>query len=227
MKAIIFANGDLGQHRSLRTLIDESDFFIAADGGANHCFRLNITPDILIGDLDSIAPDILEHFSKSQVAISRYPVEKDAADLEIALDLARDKGAQSIVLAGVLGGRWDMSLGNILLAASYKYKELYITLLGPDCLMQILHPDAPHQLTSEAGTRVSLLPIHGDAHGVNLQGFLYPLTNQTISSGSSRGISNSIVKEKATVQLSKGTLLCIQSHEKEKKNHALSSNSHM
>lgn len=211
MKVLIFANGDLGQPQFLQAMMDESDFVIAADGGANHCFHLNITPEIVIGDLDSISPGILEHFKKTQVQIRRYPVEKDAADLELALDLALDKGAQSVFLAGVLGGRWDMSLGNILLAASTKYQALSITLLGPDCLMHILHPGTLHRLASKAGSRVSLLPLNGDVHGVTLKGFLYPLANHTINSGSSLGISNRILKDEATVQLREGTLLSVQS----------------
>lgn len=211
MKVLIFANGHLGQPHLLQPLIDQSDLIIAADGGANHCFHLNITPDILLGDLDSISPEALNHCRKAEVAISKYPAEKDATDLEIALDLARDKGAQSIVLAGVLGGRWDMSLGNILLAASRKYKALSITLLGTDCSMRILHPAQQHQLTSTAGSRVSLLPLNGDALGVDLKGFEYPLTGHTIRSGSSLGISNLILKDRATVQFRQGTLLCIQS----------------
>lgn len=211
MKALIFANGDLGHPQYLQTMVDESNLLIAADGGASHCFQLNITPDILIGDLDSIAPEILEHFRKVQVTIRRYPVEKDAADLELAIDLARDKGAHSIILAGVLGGRWDMSLGNILLAAGKKYKALSITLLGPDCLMHILHPNKPHLLTSERGSRVSLLPLNGDVHGVTLKGFQYPLANHTINFGSSLGISNRILKDQATVQIRNGVLLSVQS----------------
>lgn len=213
MKVLIFANGDLGQHHLVQTIRNQADLLIAADGGANHCFQLDIIPDILLGDLDSIGPEVLAHYRKNQVAINRYPVQKDVTDLEIALDLALDKGAQSIALTGVLGGRWDMSLGNILLAASKKYQKLPILLLGPDCLMHILHPDKPHKLMSDAGRRISLLPLNGDVHGVTLTGFQYPLTKHTIDSGSSLGISNCILKAQATVQFSEGTLLCVQSTE--------------
>ncbi|MFW2367159.1 MAG: thiamine diphosphokinase, partial [Desulforhopalus sp.] len=95
MKVFIFANGDLGRPHLLTPFIDQSDLLIAADGGANHCFQLNITPDILLGDLDSIRPAVLNHYRKTEVAISKYPTEKDATDLEIALDLAQEKGAHS------------------------------------------------------------------------------------------------------------------------------------
>lgn len=213
MNALIFANGNLdlsADLADLATLLTQADFLIAADGGANHCTRLGLTPDILLGDLDSIKPAILAKLESEGVAIHRHPTRKDATDLELALDLAVEKGAQTIWLIGALGGRWDMSLANIMLGASDKYKEQEIFLLGQDCSMQILHPGKIHTLSGTSGQNISFLPLKDDVFGVTLIGFEYPLKNHTIPFGSTIGISN-ILKDaqEATVQHSKGVLLCV------------------
>jgi thiamine pyrophosphokinase len=207
MLTLIFANGIVDRSPELAGLLDQADLVIAADGGANNCIKLNITPDILLGDLDSIKPEILTKYTNAGIAIHRHPTRKDATDLELALDLATTKGARTIWLVGALGGRWDMSLANIMLAARDKYREQKIFLLGPNCCMQILHPGKTHTISSMPGQQVSVLPLKGDARGVTLSGFEYPLTDHTIPFGSSLGVSNVIKDKTATVQHTEGVLL--------------------
>ncbi len=205
---IIFANGKLDPAPELDALVKKADLIIAADGGANHCARLDIVPDVLLGDLDSIHPKILESCKTEGTAINRHPKRKDATDLELALDLAAEKGSRSITLVGALGGRWDMSLANIMLAAGDKYKHLKISLLGRDCTMQVLHPGT-HTIGGEPGQKVSILPLKGDAHSVTLSGFEYPLNEYTVPFGSSIGVSNIMNKDQVTVQFTQGILLCV------------------
>ncbi len=209
MITLIFANGTLEHSPELSGLLRQAEFLIAADGGAGHCVKLGITPDILLGDLDSIDSKILQVYQQQGVPILRHPPQKDATDLELALDLATDKGARTIWLAGALGGRWDMSLANIMLAASEKYKNLELYLLGENCSMRILHPGKIHTINGIPDQKVSILPLKSDAHGVTLSGFEYPLTNRTIHFGSSLGVSNIMKFGKGTVQHTEGILLCI------------------
>ncbi len=210
MITLIFANGNLDLSPHLDTLIKRASLLIAADGGAKHCARLDITPDILLGDLDSIDPALLATYKSKGIPIHRHPKRKDATDLELALDLAIQEGAPTIWLVSALGGRWDMSLANIMLAASDKYIYKDILLLGQDCSMQILHPGKVHTMTGLPGQKVSLLPLKSDIQGVTLIGFEYPLTHNTIPFGSTLGVSNIINKSQATVQHTEGVLLCVQ-----------------
>ncbi|NOR24907.1 MAG: thiamine diphosphokinase [Desulforhopalus sp.] len=209
MITVIIANGTLDHSPNLDALLEQADLLIAADGGANHCAELSITPDILLGDLDSINPAILATYESGGVAIHRFPRRKDATDLELALDLAIEKGARAIWLIGTLGGRWDMSLANIMLAASDKYKGQKIFLLGQDCSMRIMHPGKVYTINSTPGQKVSFLPLKSDVHGVTLSGFEYPLTHHTIPFGSSLGVSNILKNNRATVQHTEGVLLCV------------------
>lgn len=209
MITLIFANGSLDYSTGLAALLNQAVLIIAADGGANHCRRFNITPDILLGDLDSIAPANLVKYKEKGIAITQHPTRKDATDLELSLDLAVAKGSQIIWLIGALGGRWDMSLANIMVAASDKYKERKIFLLGQGCSMQILHPGKPHLISGMPGQKISLLPLKNDVDGVTLSGFEYPLTHQRISFGSTLGISNILKTNHAAVQHDQGILLCV------------------
>lgn len=211
MLTLIFANGNLETPSDLPGLLARAELIIAADGGANHCDRLGVVPNMLIGDLDSVDPGILRQFAQRGVTIDRHPPVKDETDLELALDLALAKGATAVWLFGALGGRWDMSLANILLCAEEKYQALSITLPGSDCLMHILHPGKEftvHRLPPP-GRKVSLLPLQGDVLGLTLHGFEYPLRDATLRFGSTQGISNVLTGPSGTVHLQKGVLLCV------------------
>lgn len=209
MNAVIFVNGILDPEHDPADILKDTDLIIAADGGADHCRKLDITPDILIGDLDSIDPALVETYSQKKVVIHRHPKKKDATDLELAIDLAVAKKAEEIRLLGALGGRWDMSIANILLAAADKYQKQHIILLGRDCCLRIFHPGTEHLLRGTPGQKVSFMPLKNDAQGVTLTGFEYPLKDHTITFGSSLGVSNIMTDSTATVQHREGVLLCI------------------
>ena len=207
----IFANGSY--QKGIDSVIlgeQKGTLIIAADGGADRCRLLNITPHILIGDLDSTAPALVEQYIDAGVEIIRHPARKDATDLELALDLSMARGADEIVLFGVLGGRWDMSLSNVMLAASEKYKHMTISLLDVQCRMHIVHGGTTLHLEGYTGQITSLIAISTDVQGITLKGFEYPLNNATLPFGSSRGVSNLLRTDKGLITLKSGTLLCVQ-----------------
>ncbi|MCP3890577.1 MAG: thiamine diphosphokinase [Desulfobulbaceae bacterium] len=208
MRAVIFVNGELEEQHGVHNVTATADLIIAADGGANHCARLGITPDILIGDLDSIDPVTLATYRKNKVVIERHPVRKDATDLELAVDFALKENVSSLHILAALGGRWDMSLANILLLANSKYKSISITLESHDNSMRILHPGT-NVIDGKKGQRVSLLPLQGDAMEVSLIGFEYPLAEQDISFGSTLGVSNVLINTSGTIKHKGGILLAI------------------
>jgi len=208
MKALIFANGIFKKIPKHEPFFGEADLIVAADGGANHCYRLNITPDILLGDLDSVEPEVLIDCKEKGVEIQRYPTRKDATDLELALDLVLTKGTRSVLLLGALGGRWDMSLANITLAARKKYSSMHISFADHDYCIHILHGGKPFTIRGVAGQTVSFLPINGDVCGLNLTGFEYPLQNHTIPFGSTKGISNILITNTGQVSFAIGVLIC-------------------
>jgi thiamine pyrophosphokinase len=192
-----------------REVLKNASLIIAVDGGAHYCRKLDISPHVLIGDFDSISQDLLLEYNAQEIECIDYPRRKNETDLELALDLAMARGSKEVRLWGAVGGRWDMSFSNILLAAHSKFREMRLTLFGEYCSFDIIHNGKTYTLSGEQGKRVSLLPLAGDARKVNLRGFMYPLQNETLQFGTSRGISNILEDNKATIYLEQGILLCI------------------
>lgn len=205
--ALIFGSAPLGAPSGIAESLARADMVIAADGGANHCAYLDMVPDYLIGDLDSIEPQLLKHYEKNRVEIIRHPREKDATDLELALNLAMQEGATDIWLLGVIGKRWDMSLANIMLAASERFSTMPISLYSVDTIIKILHPGKTHLFRDNQGKTVSFLPLNKDVEGIKLDGFAYALEGEDLEWGSTKGVSNIIKDMHASEIHEKGVLL--------------------
>ncbi len=212
MRAVIFANGDLRHTRDVLPPIHADDLLIAADGGALHMQALNLRPDAAVGDFDSFSAENLEALEAAGVKIFRYPAKKDQTDLELAVQHARDHGASEILVLGALGARWDQTLANLLLPASSAYSDLQIRLVDQEQEITLIRAGQTVNVTGRVGETVSLIPLAGDAGGITTTGLEYPLDKETLRFGSTRGISNVLLDESASVKLETGLLLCVLIH---------------
>lgn len=209
MKAVVFANGVLTEAQAARAAAAQADLIIAVDGGANHCSRLGIFPHILLGDLDSVAAGVLKKYRQKDVKIYRYLADKDKTDLELALDLAVEREASQIKVYAALGGRWDMSLANLLLLAAPQYTGIDIIFVGEETIIGTCRGGEEQTFVYPEGTTLSLLPLNGDATGVTATGFKYPLENATLNFTSSRGVSNVVTSQGGRISVQSGVLLWI------------------
>ena len=206
-RALIFVNGELRNPKALEGLIQPDDLLIAADGGARHLLKIGRLPDILIGDLDSLTVEEVQNMEEQGVHIQRYPTDKDWTDLELALRFAVESGSSTIRLVAALGGRLDQTLGNLFLLTQEKYKSLDIALDdGQECV-QIIHSEL--HLSGQPGDRVSLIPIDEKVTEVSTQGLRWPLHNETLYRYSTRGISNELLNNQASITIDDGLLFCI------------------
>ena len=136
-RAVIFLNGTFTSTGASTFIPGANDLIIAVDGGIRHPRLSGITPDILIGDLDSIDPVDLEWCQSQQVEIRKYPKEKNETDFELALDHAVGSVAGVVIVYGALGGRIDHALANIGLLSDPRYtdREIKISIgTGDDVL---------------------------------------------------------------------------------------------
>ena len=206
MRAVIFANGEL--HRA--TELHADDLLIAADGGARHCLALGLKPAIVIGDLDSLDENDLAALKAAGIEIIRYPERKDYTDLELALQYAQEQGVTEILVMGALGARWDQTIANILLPAAFSPLKISLT-DGPQELF-FIRGGEQLQINGQQGDTVSLIPLTNDTYGITTQGLEYALNDENLSFGSTRGISNVLLEEEATISLKAGLLLCTVIH---------------
>lgn len=212
-RAVIFANGTLGDPQAALKNIHPGDLIIAADGGGKHCQALGITPDLLVGDMDSLDADTIDRFASAGTEVIRYPARKDYTDLELALIHAQERGIQEISILAALGQRWDQTLANLLLPAEKNFaSSLHIRLVDGSQEIQLVESGKLITLHGVPGDTVSFIPLGGDACGITTEGLEYPLLSENLVFGSTRGISNVLIESMASVRVSEGLLLCVIIH---------------
>ncbi|HEY71254.1 MAG TPA: thiamine diphosphokinase [Anaerolineae bacterium] len=207
MRAVIFANGPLSDPQSVHTLLQPEDWLIAADGGAQHCLALNIQPDVIIGDFDSLEQHALEQLRQTGSELIPHDRHKDQTDLELALLHAQSQNPQEILILGAIGKRWDQTLANLLLPALSELSHVRIWFVDGHQRATVLHSGDSLEIEAQPGDVVSLVPIRGPAQGVRTHGLEYSLDGETLQFGSTLGISNTMLGHSASVAVESGVLV--------------------
>jgi thiamine pyrophosphokinase len=180
---------------------------VAADSGVHLARRLGLAPDVVVGDLDSVHAEQLAAVVAAGAVVEEHPADKDASDLELALDAAIARGATRVVVLGLHGGRLDHHLAGLLLLASPRWRDVRIEGHGDAGRVVVVHDRA--DLTGRVGDLCTLLPVGGTAVGVTTDGLRWPLRDDDLAPGTTRGLSNVFAAGRATVSLTAGTLLAI------------------
>jgi len=204
---LVFANGELLYPQAARQMAARADRIIAADGGLAHVQALNLKPDLLVGDLDSVTPEQIRWAEEMGAEVRRYPVEKDETDLELALQEAVETGCSRITITGALGGRLDQTLSNIYLLNLPVLAGIDVRI--DDGAQEVILIHGAVDLQGSPGDTVSLLPLSPIVRGISTRGLRYPLIDESLIFYHSRGISNEMISENASVQIQSGILLCI------------------
>lgn len=210
-RAIIFANGDVEDLPAARAILQPGDTLVSADGGLRHLTALDLLPSLLIGDLDSLPPGRLESLTQAGVRTLRHPTHKDETDLELALHQVIAEGFRTVRIVGALGGRLDQTLANIYLLSDPAAQGVDLRL--DDGRQEVFLITREGRISGAPGDVVSLLPLLGEVHGVTTRDLEYPLRGETLYPYKTRGVSNVMQQEKAAVQISSGSLLCIHTRQ--------------
>jgi thiamine pyrophosphokinase len=207
MRIIIFANGDLNDLDQVQHFLRSDDFVIAADGGAKHCQALGLVPDVIIGDFDSLEAPALDALKQSGAQVFQHPRRKDYTDLELAIRHAITLQPEETLILGALGARWDQTLANLLLPAAFPDQSVRLV-DGQQEIILVIGPGT-RQLNGNPGDTVSLIPVQGHAHGIATLGLEYALHGETLFFGETRGISNVLINDTASIGLESGMLICV------------------
>ncbi len=204
MHWVLLANGPLTLSPVIRQVIFSADRLIGVDGGSRHLRPLDVRPHLAVGDMDSIPQDLLQDYRQTGVELHLHPPKKDATDLELALELALARGATRISILGGTGGRLDHTLGNLFLLSRCLPAGVPARIMDQE---QCVHlTDQSLSISGAIGDTLSLLPATPEACGVSLSGLEYPLSDATLTFGTSWGMSNVFVETQATVTLRSGRL---------------------
>jgi thiamine pyrophosphokinase len=212
LRAVIFAHGNLDPRTPVREILNASDLIIAADGGARHCIDLGLTPSVVIGDFDSLEPEDLSGLEDNGSEVIRFPVQKDFTDLELALTLALERGADDILIFGGIGSRLDQSAANLLLLGSPATARASVQLMDGMQTARVLHTGETLTLQGKPGDTLSLIPLTDTAAGVTTNGLEYFLKDEALHFGSTRGVSNTFTETQAEIHLETGLVLVVVIH---------------
>lgn len=209
MKALLIANGEIRDAGFYKEFIHKSNFsfIICADGGANNACKIGVIPDLVIGDLDSISEETSRYYEEIEVRLLKYPVEKDETDTELALNYLLEAGYDDITLIGCTGRRIDHTLANIHLL--YDLLNMPVKAEIVDEYNSIMMIDKPMKINSRKGYTVSLIPVTEIVEGITLEGFFYKLENEDLIMGATRGVSNVILEDAASINFRRGKLLVV------------------
>ncbi len=200
---------------ALGITIAEDALVIAADSGYLTAKRFGVRCDMLLGDLDSLDKTSLDERELERVEKIIVSPIKDDTDTQLAVDTAIERGAQRIYIIGGLGGRLDHTLSSVFLLE-------YIAEKGVECVMtdgrnrvRLMRASGTAQtLTVGRGYKyLSLISLSDVCRGVSISGVYYPLDCVDVTRKYSYAVSNEITAEYATVTLSDGVMLVVESND--------------
>ena len=180
--------------------IREEDLVIAADAGLTLCRNFGITPDVILGDFDSLGQ------IPCTENVIRYPVEKDDTDMAIAVNFGRERGFSRFVLYGGSGGRMDHTMANWQLLSGLASRGMQGFLCGDGFCATVLC-QGTLVFPEKCDGILSCFAFDGPCEGVTIQGLQYPLTDAKLMPDRPLGVSNHFVGKAASVTVHAGRML--------------------
>jgi thiamine pyrophosphokinase len=206
-RIIIFANGELPDLNKARLLLHDSDFIICADGGTRHALALDVKPDLIIGDMDSTEKGDLQQLQKAGVSLELFPHDKNETDLELAIRRAVELKPKQILIVAALGGRLDQTLANIALLTDVRLSDVDIRL--DDGVEEVFVCRDQAHVHGRSGDLVSLIPWLGVVPSVRTENLKWVLDHETLHPDKTRGVSNEMLGDTASVSIGSGVLLIV------------------
>jgi len=192
-KSVIIANGDFTYNNWMRKLIESADRIVCADGGANHLACIDITPDLILGDFDSIHPDTLKHFKDVEII---KDTDQFSTDTMKIIDHELSHGMEELLLLGATGGRIDHALSNLSLLTRYA-DLINISMVDEQSETQFVKNSITFD--SIVGRKISLIVLGGES-SVTSKGLRWELEDES-QQFSPFGISNEVAYSPVTIEV--------------------------
>ena len=206
MKAVILCDGDPPPKWLAEREVGGADLFIAADGGGNTARELKLTPDLVIGDLDSYVPGPERDIEVLQ------DKDQETNDLEKALSYAVERQVEEVILLGASGRRLDHTLKNLSVMKQFFSAFQKLEMVDRFGKTFLLPKNEEVAIPVKPGTAVSLFPLSGKVEGIVTEGLKYPLKNEPLENGVRDGSSNEAESSPVTLQYKTGDLLVFIAH---------------
>lgn len=209
-KALLISGGRQVSKELIEKYLDR--FIIIADGGARLLMKYGLGADILLGDLDSIGEEALTYIKEHDIEVKKFPAKKDFTDTELALSFLVDEEYKDIVILGALGTRLDHELANLM-----NLKKLYMKGIRAkieDDYNEVIYVEKGFYDFEKTNKKYFSLINAGTSMNFTTKGLYYEVEDLEINSENpSRGVSNEMVGEKATIKINSGSAFIIQSRD--------------
>jgi len=207
--ALIFAGGDAPLPH-LSQFLPHAQWRIAADSGLDHALALGVTPDVVVGDSDSVSNEALALAHSLDIEFISAPTDKDFTDTELALSHAVHLGAQKIVVVSAGGGRFDHAHGLLASLFHPEWAHIHIEAFIDTAHVFALHGPSSLHIEGKQNSLVALHAMNGIAHGISTEGLRWQLRNESLAPWVSRGVSNELTGTSGDISLQSGALLVVQ-----------------
>ena len=188
---------------------------MAADRGLEFFRAAGLSPDVVVGDFDSLSEVGRKYMeSLADAEIHRLLPEKDDSDTQSAVNLAIARGAKEILVLGGTGTRVDHLLANLGLLLEAKEKGSQVSILDTNNYITLVDSGTVLHRDRQFGNYVSFFCLGGDVEGLSLEGFKYPLRDHHLRAAESGlTVSNEIAAEEAVVTYTGGNLLMLMTRD--------------
>ena len=201
---LVLLNGRRPSKSLLLRFWQRVDCRVCADGAAKILFEYELTPDIILGDLDSVTSSVIRAFPDTRIL--KNP-DQSTTDGEKAFQFCLENHLRNIYVLGALGKRSDHWLYNIGLLRKERFRDLRLNLYSDT--EEILLVRQHIELYEKIGTSISLMPVFGPIKGVTTKGLAYPLTNDLLEFGGISSISNYFSEPSVSIDFPSGEILVL------------------
>lgn len=217
-KALIIGGGSIDQSFAAEYIYSDSfDVVACADSGLDAAYALSAPVDYIMGDFDSVTPDVLSYYQNldedKRPELLSYPPEKDDTDMQLVLEFVLEHNPSEVVILGATGKRLDHFLANIQILMLGLRRGIPVYLVDAYNRICLMDSVWEQSRANAFGKYISFLPFTNEVNGINLSGFKYPLREAKMIQGNSLGVSNEFAEDVAMVKASvrEGILIVIES----------------
>ncbi len=212
MKILIVTGGFVNTDLLKKVVSSEEFYIIGADKGLKYLDEADITPDLAIGDFDSLDSSTAEYYKKLEKTVILKP-EKDFTDTHAALYEAFKLNPEKIIILGATGTRLDHTMANISLLKNCCDRDIEAEIIDENNRIRVVKDKLTLKKENAFGNYISFMPLGDKASSVTLKGFKYNVSDKTFEQGNSLGISNEIEDDYVSVSIKEGCLIMMETRD--------------
>lgn len=202
-RCVIISGAPVYDAEFIKNTVLETDFVICADSGLSAAKKASITPNLLVGDLDSYNGEL-----PLNCEIIKLSPDKDDTDTLHCVKVALERGYHDFVLLAATGGRLDHTLANLSILGYLGENSARGVIISKGETINLL-TEGEHRFNGKTGKTFSVLPFGCESVTLSYSGAKYPLVNGTLKHSTAMGISNIFAGEKATITVHNGKAILI------------------